>query len=214
MGGPRRSELEDSNRSTKYQKDISSHSSSHLSSELFQGEKGVYTQSKGRSGYSNRLVQELLEPVNSRVLRSLQTLLLLGVALVTTGGETVDQTGVVVVVERNVQSGQSLEGKLLELGSEHGIGLGRDELHRNTDVCNLALLKQRRVGDSSGIDQRLVLAAQTQDSPGTVAETNGADFFVLRLEFLCICEDFRVANLLAVAADEGHDVELLALLGV
>lgn len=159
-------------------------------------------------------MQELLEPVNSRVLRSLQALLLLGVALVTTSGETVDQTGVVVVVERNVQSGQSLEGKLLELGSEHGIGLGRDELHRDTDVCNLALLKQRRVGDSSGIDQRLVLAGQTQDSPGTVAETNGADFFVLRLEFLCVCEDFRVADFLAVAADEGHDVEFLALLGV
>lgn len=156
----------------------------------------------------------LLEPVNSSVLGSLETLLLLGVVVVTTNSETVNKLGVVVVVEGNVQGRQSLEGKLLELRGKHLIVLRRQELHRNANVGNLALLEKRRVSDGSAVNQRRVLGTQTQNSPGTVAETNGGHLLVVGLEFLCVGGDFGETDFLAVAANEGHNVEVLALLGV
>lgn len=160
------------------------------------------------------LVQELVEPINSRVLCPLKTSLLLGVLLVASGSKAVDQTGVVIVVERNVQRGQSLEGKLLQLGGEHGIGLGDDEAGGHSDALDLWLLEQRRVGDDCGVDEGVLLAGEAQDGPGAPAETDGADFGVLALELLCAGRDFGVALVFAVAAEEGHDVEFVALFGV
>ena len=160
------------------------------------------------------LVQVLLEPVNSRVLGTLKTLLLLSIVHVTTSSETVDQARVVIVVEVNAQLRQSLESELLELGSKHGVGLGDDELDGNSQVADLLLLEQRRVSDGDTVNQVLALAGKTENGPGAPAETNGSHLLVLRLELLSTGLDLGESLVLAVAAEEGHQVELLALLGV
>ena len=63
---------------------------------------------------------------------------------------------------------------------------------------------------------RPTLCAQTSAGPGTVAVANDAYLLEsqLRLQRLCAPEDLRLAELLAVAANEFHYVEFLPLFGI
>jgi len=53
------------------------------------------------------------------------------------------------------------------------------------------------VGDGDAVDEGLALCGELQAGPAAVAVADGADFFVLGLEFFCRGGDFGEADFLA-----------------
>jgi hypothetical protein len=158
-------------------------------------------------------VQELIEEVNSTPLRPLKPILLLWVTRVTARSKAVRQTREVDVLPLNARLRQYLQRMLLQLLRIREIVLRAQDLHRYLDVLNLRLLEKRWVGGGNGVDQGGV-GGELEASPAAVAEADGGDFLVLRLEGLGVLLDLGPTGLFAVAADEGHEVEVLLLLGV
>ena len=158
-------------------------------------------------------MQELVEEVHSTPLRPLQTILLLLIVGVTTRSEAVRQTREVDVLPLHTSLWQCLERSLLQLLRVHLVVLGREDLHRDLDALDFRLLEQRGVGGGDGVDEGRV-GGELEAGPAAVAEANGGDLFVLRLERLRVLLDLGPADLLAVAAEEGHDVEVLLFLWV
>lgn len=158
-------------------------------------------------------MQELVEEVHSTPLRPLQTILLLLIVGVTTRSKAVRQTREVDVLPLHTSLWQCLERSLLELLRVHLVVLGREDLYRDLDGLDFRLLEQRGVGGGDGVDEGGV-SGELEAGPAAVAEANGSDLFVLRLERLRVLLDLGPADLLAVAAEEGHDVEVLLFLRV
>lgn len=159
------------------------------------------------------LVQELVEEVHSTPLRSLQTILLLLVVGVTTRSKAVVETREVDVLPLHTSLRQGLQCSLLQLLSVHLVVLGGKDLDRDLDALDLRFLEQGGVGGRDGVDERGV-RGELEAGPSAVAEANGGDLLVLRLEGLSVLLDLGVADVLVVTADEGHDVEVLCLLRV
>jgi hypothetical protein len=159
------------------------------------------------------LVQELVEEVNRTPLRPLQSILLLLVVGVTTRRKAVRQTREVNVLPLHPSLWQRLQRSLLQLLRVCEVVFGGEDLHGDLDALDLGLLEQGGVGGRDGVDER-GLGGELEARPAAVAEADGCDLFVLRLERLRVLLDFRPANVLGVAAQEGHEVELLLLLWV
>ena len=84
-------------------------------------------------------MQKLREPPHSHVLRPLQPLLLLHVALIAPRGETVGQAGEILVVVSEVQARDHAVGVRFQLGRQHRIVLWGDDLHGNANGVDFFL---------------------------------------------------------------------------
>lgn len=156
-------------------------------------------------------MQMLREPVDSRVLRALKTLLLLRIILITPDRKAVRKTREVLVIVLDAQLGDLSITVLLEFRREHLVRLGSEDLHRDADGADFLLCEQRRVGGADGVDVVVALCAELEDGPAAVAVAYGADFFVRLLDCLEDGLHFWVADVFIVAPDELHDVEFFAL---
>lgn len=154
-------------------------------------------------------MEVLLEPLDCSVLRPLQSLFLCGIVLITSGGKSVHQARVVLVIILYAESGDSLVRKLLHLWRELLVCLGSLNLDGHSNSLDFLLCQKRRVGGGDAIDEILALCTELEDSPPPVAETDGSNLFEteLTLEGLGSGFHFREADFLAVAADESHEVE-------
>jgi hypothetical protein len=159
------------------------------------------------------LVQELVEEVHSAPLRPLKPVLLLRIAGVTADRKAMVEPREVDVLPLHARLRQCLQRVLLQLLRIHRVVLRAQSLHRHLDGLNLRLLEQTGVSGGDGVDERGV-GGELEAGPAAVAEADGGDFLVLRLEGLGVLLDLGPTDLLAITADEAHDVELLLLLGV
>lgn len=111
------------------------------------------------------LVEVLAEPVDNSVLSTLKTLLLGGVARVTSGGEAVSEAREVLVVVLNAESGNLGVGVVLELLGVHLVELGRENLDGDADGVDLLLGEKRGVGGGDGIYKLVLLGTQLENGP-------------------------------------------------
>jgi len=97
--------------------------------------------------------------VHGSVLAPLKTSLLLLVVLVTTNGESVSETRVVLVVVWDVERRNDLVTVLLELGGVLRVVLRGVDLDWHGEVVNLFLGEKRWVGYRGAVDQVLAFAS-------------------------------------------------------
>lgn len=121
--------------------------------------------------------------------------------------------GEVNVLPGNIQLRQLLQSVFLQLLGECKVVLGRKDLDRNLCCVDVGLLDQRRVGHRDSVDE-LGVGTELEACPCSVAVPNSDDLLVLLLQGLSVLLDSRPADLLVVASDEGHKIEVLSLLGV
>lgn len=116
-------------------------------------------------------MQVLDEPVDGSALGALETLLLSRVLGVAADSEAVGKSREVLVVVFNAQGGDGLVAVLLELGSEHGVGLWREDLDGHGDLQDLLLGEKRGVSGGDAVNEALVLGStELEDGPATYFE--------------------------------------------
>ena len=151
-------------------------------------------------------MQEFIEEFNRTILRTLQAILLHLILGITPSSKSMRHAGEIDILIRHTQGRNNLIRILLELRRVLRIMLRGQNLDRNLDGINLRLIQKRGMSRGNGIDERGV-GAQLEYSPATVAVANGSDLRVLCFQGLGGGFDFGPALGLAVAADEGGDIE-------
>lgn len=175
--------------------------------------KGIVIRRSEARLRADTLVQVLLEKPNSVPLRLLKRSLLCGIVGVTARSKAVLNAGEVDVLPRNVQLRQLFKGVLLKLLSVCEVILWRKDLDGDLGGIDLGLIDQRGVGHGDGVD-KLRISTELEACPSAIAITDRDDLLVLLLQGLSVLLDLGPADVLAVAADEGHQVEALSLLWV
>ena len=90
-------------------------------------------------------MQKLRKPPHSRILSSLQRLLLFHIALVTPYGESVGQTRKISIVVLEIQAWDHAICVRLQFGVELRVMLRSNDLNGNIDGVNFLLCQKRRV---------------------------------------------------------------------
>ena len=150
----------------------------------------------------------LPEPIHHGRLCAFKALLLDRIAGIASDCKAVAQTGEKFVSVVQAQGWNGLVAELPQLGRQLMIVFRRNDLDGHATVLDLASGEETGVGCRDTVDQMVAVGSQLKHRPAAVAVSHGADFGMSRLEFARELEHLRAANLLGMAADEVHEVDL------
>jgi hypothetical protein len=152
-------------------------------------------------------MQPLVEPMDSGILSSDQTLRLSLVVPISFDCKAMDKAREVAVLVWHAQGRNDLIAECFQLRSIGLIGFRRENLDRNSDVLDLLLGEGGGMGCGDSVDQVPAFGSKTEDGPTAEAEADGCHAFVLSTQRCRSGDDLRLPDFLVVATQERGNIE-------